>query len=139
MEVFVYGTLLSGEGNHGVIADLVDDIESASLKGFDLHFYGSTTSFPYIRDARDPSFVVGEVLYFSPVNAKDALRRLDALESHPNFYERTETVVDVDGVEGFHEETVFVYTMPESRQRDGGQVFMNSFRHRYGSGRKVTA
>ena len=135
MKVFVYGTLLSGEGNHGVIADLVDDIESASLKGFDLHFYGSPTSFPYIREADDDAVVIGEVLYFADADADAALHRLDSLESHPRFYERKETVVDVDGVE----ETVFVYTMPESRQRDGGKVFMNSFRHRYGSERKVTA
>ena len=134
MKVFVYGTLMAGERNHTVVADLVADIESASLPGYDLHYYGSPNSFPFIREASAASVVIGEVLYFADADADAALARLDALESHPRFYERIETAVDVDGVE----ETVFVYSMPESRQRDGGKVFMNSFRHRYGSERKAT-
>ena len=128
LKVFVYGTLLEGEGNHGVIADMVDDIQPATLPGHDLHFYGTPTSFPYIREANDDAIVIGEVFYFADADADAALHRLDSLESHPRFYERKETVVDVNGVE----ETVFVYTMPEHRQRDGGQVFMNNFRRRFG-------
>ena len=140
LKVFVYGTLLEGEGNHGVIADLVDDIQPATLPGYDLHFYGSPNSFPYIRRANDDAVVIGEVLYFADADADAALHRLDSLESHPRFYERKEFVVDVDGDPG---PAVWIYTMPESRQRDGGQVYKNSFRDRrlavYGSGRKVTA
>jgi gamma-glutamylcyclotransferase (GGCT)/AIG2-like uncharacterized protein YtfP len=77
--VFVYGTLKRGHGNHRVIAD-------GSFLGEDripavMHDLGA---FPAVRlDAA--ATVYGEVFSVDP----QTLARLDRLEGHPTFYQRT--------------------------------------------------
>lgn len=81
IRVFVYGTLLSGEPNHLAL-------EGARLVGharttprFVLHNLG-----PYpAMVAGGTCAVVGEVYEVSPA----ILARLDRLEGHPRFYQRT--------------------------------------------------
>lgn len=97
IKVFVYGTLKRGEGNHRLLAQgclfIGDDTIKAKL--FDLGH------FPAIQQGTD--VVQGEVYMVGP----NTLRRLDALEGHPNFYKR-EVVTTLN-----KKHDVWAYFMPE--------------------------
>lgn len=87
--VFVYGTLLAGEPNHGVLAgaELVGPAVTApAFELFDLGAYPALV-------AGGTRAVAGEVY------AVDAavLRRLDALEAHPAFYRRARIALELGG------------------------------------------
>jgi gamma-glutamylcyclotransferase (GGCT)/AIG2-like uncharacterized protein YtfP len=78
--VFVYGTLLSGEGNHRLLAGGAFLGDARTAPGFELYDLGA---FPGMV-ARGAGVVAGEVY-----GVDDATRaRLDALEGHPQFYRR---------------------------------------------------
>lgn len=79
--VFVYGSLMRGYGNHGLLTESTF-IRRASIAGYALHSLGS---FP----AAIPDDGNGSVLYGEVYSVNDAtLARLDRLEGHPTFYER---------------------------------------------------
>lgn len=81
MKVFVYGTLLSGQGNHWFLAN-ARLLRTARTEP---HFtFVSLGGFPGMLDGGQQS-VAGE-LY--DVDA-DTLAALDRLEGHPRFYRRT--------------------------------------------------
>lgn len=87
--MFVYGSLLAGEPNHGVLAgaELVGPAVTApAFELFDLGAYPALV-------AGGTRSVVGEVY------AVDAavLRRLDALEGHPGFYRRARIALELGG------------------------------------------
>jgi gamma-glutamylaminecyclotransferase len=92
--VFVYGTLLSGEGNHRNLdgAKFLGEARTAALYTLvDLGY------FPALLE-RGTTAVRGQVFL---VDAK-TLARLDWLEGHPRFYERVRvTLSDGDEVEGY--------------------------------------
>ncbi len=79
--VFVYGTLLAGEGNHRLLANAKLVGEARTEPAFELRDLGY---FPGLVRGGACS-VVGEVY---AVDA-ETLARLDALEGHPRFYRRT--------------------------------------------------
>jgi len=81
-KVLVYGTLLSGEYNHRLLASARCLGEATTPEGFALFDLGA---YPGMVRAREGS-VVGEVY---EVDAR-TLAALDALEGHPSFYRRTE-------------------------------------------------
>lgn len=83
--VFVYGTLKSGHGNHGVLAnagaELIGDFKTppcytmVSLGGF-------------------PGLVpIGSTAVKGELWAVDNIAPLDRLEGHPTFYQRTNIVL----------------------------------------------
>lgn len=78
--IFVYGTLKKGFDNHRYFLNR-DPLFYARLQGFVLLEAGR--GFPAIKQG--DGFVEGEVYEVS----ENALRQLDALESHPHFYCRT--------------------------------------------------
>lgn len=92
--VFVYGTLKRGEPNHSLIKDTANGY--AKFLGF-----GRTTvlyplviatkyNIPFLlKKPNMGNFVLGEIY---DVDSK-MLKRLDELEEHPTFYERTEEEV----------------------------------------------
>ncbi len=86
MRVFVYGTLLAGEGNHRLLASakLVGEARTAPV--FELRDLGY---FPGLVKG-GACCVAGEVY---EVDA-ETLARLDALEGHPRFYRRTRIALD---------------------------------------------
>lgn len=84
--VFVYGTLLSGEANHPLLATAKRLAEARTLAAFELYDLGS---FPGLV-AGGATAVAGEVY---EVDAP-TLAALDELEDHPGYYQRTEVVLD---------------------------------------------
>ncbi len=78
-DIFVYGTLLEGESNHKLLVDAeflgVDRLTNAQL--FDLGNY------PMI--VAGEGLVLGEVYRISPA----ILQKLDILEEHPDYYQRS--------------------------------------------------
>jgi gamma-glutamylaminecyclotransferase len=89
--VFVYGTLLEGEGNHRLLmrATLVGPARTRAE--FTFHDLGGCPGLVSESPSElDRQHVVGE-LY--DVDAQ-TLADLDRLEGHPRFYRRTEIVLD---------------------------------------------
>ena len=80
-QVFVYGTLKQGGGNHRFIAGKYTKCRPAAAHGvlFDLG------AFPAAWFEGD-GFLYGEVFEFEDVSA--VLPALDRLEGHPTFYKR---------------------------------------------------
>ncbi len=78
-DIFVYGTLLQGESNHGLLAGAeflgIDRLTNAQL--FDLGNY------PMVVPGE--GLVLGEVYRISPA----ILQKLDILEEHPDYYQRS--------------------------------------------------
>ena len=87
--VFVYGTLKVGQRNHHLVADLVVAVHLAVL---DDHSLWDCGSHPAARPAPG-SRVDGEVLVLR--EPREALRRLDELEEHPDVYRRRRARVRV--------------------------------------------
>ena len=86
--VFVYGSLLSKEGNHAVLRGARFLGEARTPSRFALHDLGA---YPAMVEGGSHA-VVGEVY---EVDAS-LLARLDAFEGHPLFYRRT-TIALEDG------------------------------------------
>lgn len=101
---FVYGTLRTGESNHGLMHEASAG-RVARLDGFELRNHG----LPAIH--RRPGVrVIGELFEFDAALYCDALVRLDQLEGYrpgdaDSLYQREEVTVVVDG----REVTAWVY------------------------------
>jgi len=85
VHVFVYGTLLRGESNHALLVSSMYLGEASTVQGFDLYALGS-----YPGMIRGHGIVVGERY---GVSAR-TLAALDALEEHPDYYERQTILLD---------------------------------------------
>ncbi len=81
MRIFVYGTLMTGCGNHYMIAGS-DPVSMAELPGFIMHDIGA---FPgIVESGRSSDVVRGEVYEVSDENVFD----LDRFEGCPRLYRR---------------------------------------------------
>lgn len=81
VNVFVYGTLKKGHGNHSCLRGGTR-ITEGWLYGFEMW----QSTIPYVRRNGDPeSKVYGEVYR---VRWDTVINSLDILEGHPRFYER---------------------------------------------------
>lgn len=106
--VFVYGTLKKGYGNDRLVRDLVEHTEIALVEGYTLLDLGAFPGAVQLTTG----YVVGELLTLR--DPKEALRRLDRLEGHPNFYRRTKVRVLVnDG----HEQDCWIYVYQNAHRR----------------------
>jgi len=89
--VFVYGSLLSGFGNHRLLdvpgAAFVGEAETEG--GWTLHDLGAYPGMVR-RDDLPGESVRGELYAVD----REVLRRLDQLEGHPRYYTRTEITLD---------------------------------------------
>jgi gamma-glutamylcyclotransferase (GGCT)/AIG2-like uncharacterized protein YtfP len=106
MKVFVYGTLLTGFGNNGLLRNS-KLLGEQVLEGFDMYSLGA---YPVITPGKGR--VQGEVY-----EVDDAvLGRLDRLEGYPNFYNRMKVQIDnTDTWVYFMENPVKAYA-PHGRQ-----------------------
>lgn len=84
--VFVYGTLLSGLGNHGILSTSAFVRASRSEPRFTMVDLGA---FPGIVEGGSTA-IVGELYDVGHAT----LARLDRLEGHPRFYERKTIALD---------------------------------------------
>jgi gamma-glutamylcyclotransferase (GGCT)/AIG2-like uncharacterized protein YtfP len=100
--VFTYGTLLRGEANHDLLARARFVAEARTQPCFELFDLGP---FPAMS-ARGQTAVVGEIYAVDDAT----LVRLDRLEGHPSFYQRTRIRLD-DGRE------VQTYLMGRTKMR----------------------
>jgi gamma-glutamylcyclotransferase (GGCT)/AIG2-like uncharacterized protein YtfP len=98
--VFVYGTLLQGEGNHDILAGARFLGPARTPPGYALHDLGA---FPGLVAGGEHA-VEGEVYIVGP----DTLARLDQLEGHPRFYRRAPIALE-DG------SAVETYLLPPDR------------------------
>ena len=98
--VFVYGTLLQGEGNHDLLAGAELVGPARTLPRFTLHDLGA---FPGLVQGGSDA-VLGEVYLVG----RDTLARLDRLEGHPRFYRRVPVALE-DGT------SVETYVLPRER------------------------
>jgi gamma-glutamylaminecyclotransferase len=107
--LFVYGTLRRGEVNHHLLAQARFVAEARTEPSFELFDLGS---FPAMSTGGETA-VLGEVYAVDEAT----LARLDRLEGHPSFYQRTRIRLD-DGRE------VQTYLMDRARMR--GRVLIAS-------------
>ena len=105
MKVFVYGTLMRGEFNHSVLngSDVKYVGEGITKRGFTLYSLGP---FPGMVSGGSNA-VVGEIYEVGDFT----LMQLDGLESHPDFYRRTDSELQSG-------EKVQTYILNESYIRD---------------------
>lgn len=97
--VFVYGTLMSGMGNHKVLIDPI--APSSEGRNSDAIFVGQgktirsftmySAGVPFVDPDIETSRIVGEVWDVSTT----VLQRLDRLEGHPDWYYRLEVDVEL--------------------------------------------
>jgi gamma-glutamylcyclotransferase (GGCT)/AIG2-like uncharacterized protein YtfP len=90
-QVFVYGTLRKSCSNRHWVSDFIDDSLPGTIQGemyhYDPNAEGGTGAYPYMVE-RGTGTIVGELLTFQESDWEHALRRLDTLESCPDFYYR---------------------------------------------------
>lgn len=89
---FVYGTLLRGFGNHGIMRKIGGCFlgEAVSVTAFPL----VVTDLPYLLDRAGEGFRVEGELYRIPVAG---WKTLDRLEGHPHFYRRRIETFELGG------------------------------------------
>lgn len=87
MRIAVYGTLKKGFGNNSLLRNEVF-VRNDTVSGFDMYSLGGFPGIIPSPEAKTP--VVVEVYDVS----EHALKRLDMLEGHPHFYERTKVTLD---------------------------------------------
>lgn len=98
--VFVYGTLLAGEANHGLLATARFVAAARTLPAFELRDLGAFPGLVAVEGGGG-CVITGEVY---EVDAPTMVA-LDHLEDHPTFYRRTRVVLD-GGLE------VWTYLLP---------------------------
>jgi gamma-glutamylcyclotransferase (GGCT)/AIG2-like uncharacterized protein YtfP len=99
--VFVYGSLLSGEHNHGLLGGATFRGIASTWPHFRLYDLGS---FPGVVEHHKGRVIVGEVYEVDDAT----LARLDRLEGHPRMYERR-TVACVGPGLRVHKAWLYVY------------------------------
>jgi gamma-glutamylcyclotransferase (GGCT)/AIG2-like uncharacterized protein YtfP len=113
--VFVYGTLLQGEGNHDLLVGAQFLGPARTPPRFALHDLGG---FPGLVDGGGHA-VEGEVYIVGP----DTLARLDQLEGHPRFYRRAPIAIEDGSI-------VETYLLPRDRVEERPVIASGSWRAR---------
>ena len=104
--VFVYGTLMSGFGNNGLLSR-AEFIGTATTED---NYKMLAKGIPYLIEEKGESYVSGEIYRVS----ENALSRLDQLEGHPSWYcRKVITVINEMG----DKVKVWVYFMPKGREQ----------------------
>lgn len=102
-KIFVYGTLLSGFGNHKrLLENKSTYLGTAEIKGKMFSMGG----FPGVTEGEDD--IHGEVYEVND----EVLKSLDRLEGHPNFYKRTQVELTSDW-EGYEVEVYICQHIPK--------------------------
>ena len=86
MKLFVYGTLKMGHGNNRLL-EHAEYLGDSTIPGYRLCYAHGPGSFPFAIPSENEK-IKGEI--WDIKDDEDTLRRIDNLEGHPNWYERTE-------------------------------------------------
>lgn len=114
MYLFCYGSLKKGRHNHGYLADSTFVGNFITSDAFSL----IVSDLPFLVRRRSRlGGIRGEVYKVSP----DDIRRLDALEGHPDYYQRE--LITVYNEENNEALEVYAYIYPD--------VFNKHFNHKY--------
>lgn len=113
--VFVYGTLLRGEPNHGLLAGSPCVGEARTRAEFELVDLGYFPAMIW----QGKTAVVGEVYTIDEAT----LRRLDRLEGHPQFYVRTTIQLE-------HGAEAQAYLLPEHQARGKQRILSGNWKVR---------
>lgn len=89
--LFVYGTLMTGYGNHRLLEDYEPVGTASTVEKYELRVSG----IPFLGRKKGATVVKGEVYQ---VKAKD-IEPIDNLEGHPVFYKRELIWVNIEGQE----------------------------------------
>jgi gamma-glutamylaminecyclotransferase len=115
--VFVYGTLMSGLSNNGLLRRSAFISTATTEESYKLISRG----IPFLIEEEGKTYVTGEIYEVT----EHALKNLDALEGHPNWYERKIiNVVDELG----DRVKAWVYFMPANRKESGELVESGNYR-----------
>jgi gamma-glutamylcyclotransferase (GGCT)/AIG2-like uncharacterized protein YtfP len=119
LPLFVYGTLLSGFGNHRLLAgNRCALLGSATVKGFELHgFPIPCAQFSSLSQAE----VVGELYAFPAEEYQDILKVVDRLESEGNWYSRLRVTVQHAG----QSVEAWMYVVAKEQQTSGGAPYFD--------------
>jgi gamma-glutamylcyclotransferase (GGCT)/AIG2-like uncharacterized protein YtfP len=109
-QVFVYGTLLSGEYNNRLLATS-EKMGKEVVSGFTMVSLGAYPA--CIPDENATTPILGEVWRVDD----ETFQRLDRLEGYPHFYDRKE----VDTFAG----KAWIYCMHEENMRDNLEVIIS--------------
>jgi gamma-glutamylaminecyclotransferase len=88
MNIFVYGTLMSGFGNNRLLSDSKFIGNATTKEKYTMRSRG----IPFVNEHKETSKIHGEVY---KVN-KSTLSSLDSLEGHPRWYYRKEIDLDME-------------------------------------------
>jgi gamma-glutamylcyclotransferase (GGCT)/AIG2-like uncharacterized protein YtfP len=123
-QVFVYGTLRKSGSNRHWVSEFVDDNNSfpGTIRGemyhYDPNAEGGSGAFPYLVEQEvTDTIIVGELLIFQQSDWEHVLRRLDTLESCPDFYYRREKDVTLGDGTTTLAWVYFIQLLKESRGR----------------------
>lgn len=120
--VFVYGTLKEGFGNHRLLEGCRLVSRFAELQGpfrmVSLHAFPGV-----IRDKKVGGTIYGEVYEVD----EETLQGLDTLEGHPHFYERREYII-VYSDRGRSRDVAYVYILPYEQYKDHTPVDNNKWK-----------
>lgn len=113
--VFVYGTSMSGEPNHGLMTGARYVADACTKPEFDLVDLGG---FPAMISGGETT-INGEIYAISAVG----VRVMDEVEDHPEYFRRTPVLL-ADGKE------VLSYILPQSQGRPYPRIQSGSWRAR---------
>ena len=113
--IFVYGTLLQGEGNHRLLKGVAACL--GRVRTEPRYTLVSLGRFPGMLEGGE-DIVEGEVYSVD----KPTLGRLDGLEGHPSFYERKAVAI-----QGF-EDRIEAYFLPRNPYEKNPRIVSGSWR-----------
>lgn len=93
--VAVYGSLRKGLGNHALLSRAIEDKAARKMgmvrQAVPCTMY-SLGAFPALHPSPEPKMITFELFHVN----KKTLQSLDALEGYPDFYDRTQIILDAE-------------------------------------------
>lgn len=92
--LFAYGTLMSNHGNNTLLKKSKFVGRAESVEKYEMYISKYGGAIPFVRKDKQTSIILGELWEIN----SECLKRLDALEGHPDWYNRESIDVKVNNV-----------------------------------------